>query len=227
MWRTNWPGLLEISWTKFVPVFYKAINEPLARDREKDTGYKCLHHLLIADNTGHRDGEQEDVTLERFGLLVKWFGVLNNDQGNILKRLQATAQNPWFHGDIQKLDCESLLASFAKEHGTFLVRLSTTEPVEKTPFTISKVARDGAVLHQRIGARSDGRGFYISQTSKAKGKTNEKIEAPGLVDKLIEKVTKDLHLKKPCPGSRYRDIFHTNKVDGYLPTPDDDDDDED
>lgn len=26
-WASNWPGQLSVSWNKFVPVFYKAINE--------------------------------------------------------------------------------------------------------------------------------------------------------------------------------------------------------
>ena len=107
----------------------------------------------------------------------------------------------------------------------FLVRLSTTEP-EKTPFTISKYSRDGTVTHQRVSARSDGRGFYVAFKTK---KGNEKIEEPGGIEKLIAKASKELRLKKACPGSRYHDFFEKRVAapysGGYLPSPDDDSDD--
>jgi serine/threonine protein kinase len=223
LWKKNWAGQLSVSFSKFIPVFYAAINEPLARDREGDASYKVLRHLLIVDGTGFKEGDAEEVTLERFGRMMKWFGNLNNDHGHILKRLVSLAQQAWFHGEMERPACETLLANI-KDHGVFLVRLSTTEP-EKTPFTISKYSRDGTVTHQRINARSDGRGHYVAFKTK---KGNEKIEAPGGVENLIAKCAKELRLKKACPGSRYHDFFEKRVTptynDGYLPAPDDSDD---
>lgn len=219
--------------------------QPLARDREADSSYKVLRHLLVVDGTGFKEGDPEEVTLERFGRMIKWFGNLVNDHGtplrchsffnisisllfnarthrttragHILKRIVSLAQQAWFHGEMERVACETLLANI-KDHGVFLVRLSTTEP-EKTPFTISKYSRDGTVTHQRINARSDGRGHYVAFKTK---KGNEKIEAPGGVENLIAKCSKELRLKRPCPGSRYHDFFEKRAAptyhDGYLPS---------
>jgi hypothetical protein len=224
LWKKNWAGQLSVSWIKFVPVFYEAIKEPLAREREKDSSYKVLRHLLIVDGTGFKEGDNEEVSVERFGRMMKWFGNLNNDQGNILKRIVALAQTPWFHGEIERPACETLLANI-RDPGVFLVRLSTTEP-ERTPFTLSKYSKDGSVTHQRINVRPDLRGHYVAFKTK---KGNEKIEAAGGVEKLVEKCAKDLRLKKACPGSRYHDFFEKRATpaynDGYLPAPDDDSDD--
>lgn len=104
--------------------------QSLARDREADSSYKVLRHLLIVDGTGFKEGDNEEVTLERFGRMIKWFGNLNNDHGtipcrrtcvvavayfdilgNILKRIVAVAQQPWFHGEMERPACETLLAN--------------------------------------------------------------------------------------------------------------------
>lgn len=55
--------------------------------------------------TKERDGEgagAAEVTLERFGLMCKWFGPVKSRSSNILKTLVGTMQHGWFHGDIER-----------------------------------------------------------------------------------------------------------------------------
>jgi len=53
------------------------------------------------------------------------------------------------------------------------------------------------------------------------GDKDKKLEAKGEIGKLIEKIANELDLKIPCPGRKYSELFMTNKVEGYLPSPDD------
>lgn len=68
--------------------------------------------------------------------------------------------------------------------GTYLVRVSLTDP-EKTPFTISKVGKDGKISHQRINIMKDRSGFYVYLKSS---KGQKKIEAQGGLEALINTV---------------------------------------
>jgi len=55
----------------------------------------------------------------------------------------------WFHGDISREEANDLLTKKKRKAGTFLVRLSISDPIE-SPFTISKLTKGGKVVHQRI-----------------------------------------------------------------------------
>jgi len=201
-------------------VLYKALNEPLARDRENSKEYRCLRALVLPE--WHKDGDDETVTLERFGLLCRWFGGLAAvGPSTLLKRIEETCRYPYFFGDLDRVASENLLSGYSKKPGTFLVRLSTTEPIEKTPFTISKVSSDGSVTHTRVNARTDGRGFYISVKTKS---GNLQIEAPSPFVNLIEKAKKKLKLREFALGSRFASLFKDAQGGGgYLPPADDSD----
>jgi len=71
----------------------------------------------------------------------------------------------------------------------------------------------------------DRSGYYIVIKSKEEGK-DKKIEAKGGIEVLISKVTSELGLKYPCPGRKYNELFISNKVEGYLPSPEDEDSDD-
>jgi hypothetical protein len=222
LWKENWKGKDETSFNKFVAALYKILEVPLGRDRERNTDYKCLKAIL---SENEKDTENSNVNIEKLGLLLKWFGPLQqtikNEETNIISIVGNVMKESWFHGDLPRPQCEALLTDYIKKKGTYLVRLSTTDPIEKSPFTISKVNKKGKINHQRVFVSRNRQGYYIVVKSKSDQK-DKKLEAKGEISNLIAKVAGELDLKTPCPGRKYGEIFQTNKVEGYLPSPDDD-----
>jgi len=178
--------------------------------KEESLDYLCMRSLLTTEKD-----ECYFVNIERLGLFFKWFGSLvqNEDDGwiSVFDIMKDIVKREWFFGDIFKKDCESLLASFRSKPGTFLVRLSLTEP-EITPFTISKISKAGGIVHQRIYRRIGKKGYYIF--IKRNGKS-EKIKSPDL-SSLIENVSSKINLKYVCPGRKYNEFFVDGKFFGYL-----------
>jgi len=237
MWKNKWPGELSISWNKFVTEYYSFLEIPYEKDRESDQKYKCLKFVLCPEK-----GDQQDtlVTLDRFGHFLKWFGPTHSASGNVLERLAELLLNKWFHGDISREKSESLLA--AAEKGTYLVRLSATEPIERAPFTISKVTKTGEINHQRIYANllpttttsttttttttspnkknSLSPPLTISYFTHIKHKTAVNTEkAEESLENLMTKVSTQLRLKKICPGWPYGLLF--SQVDSVYQVDDD------
>jgi len=210
LWATHFKGKDSVEFPKFAKVLYAHLKLP--PPNPKDISFKCLSAILPQKNK--RDGK-EIVTLERFGLFLKWFGPLKG-KPNIFDNMQAIMKNHWFHGDVDRVQSETLLND--QKPGVFLIRASTTEP-EKTPFTISKVGKDGKISHQRINIQKDRSGFYLYLKS-SKG-TQKKVEISGPLPNLIAKVSKDLNLKVACPGSKFKGIFETvREIGGYMEQPD-------
>eukprot|EP01129_Flabellula_baltica_P001831 TRINITY_DN11739_c0_g1_i1.p1 TRINITY_DN11739_c0_g1~~TRINITY_DN11739_c0_g1_i1.p1 ORF type:complete len:523 (-),score=125.74 TRINITY_DN11739_c0_g1_i1:23-1591(-) len=221
LWKDNWLGEYEISFITFVNVLQEYLGLNLGRDRERNTEFRCLKALL----TNGEESETATVSIEKFGLLLKWFGPLHQERKShpvtIVDVISRTMERGWFHGDITRTRSEALLADYLSKKGTFLVRLSTTEPIEKTPFTITKVNKSKAINHQRVYAREDRRGHYVIVKIKGKSK---RLTAAGGIENLLDKIARQLKLGRACPGRAYNEIFVANKVEGYLPNPEDESD---
>jgi len=86
------------------------------------------------------------------------------EERTLLGTMKRILEQSWFHGDISKENADSSLATNKIQENTgikffgnpigpqgdFLIRLSFFEPVEKHPFTITKVDKKGVIFHQRI-----------------------------------------------------------------------------
>lgn len=163
------------------------------------------------------------VSVQKFAHFVDWFGPLtlkSADNFTIFARMKLIMNQAWFHGDITKEDAERLLAT--EKSGTFLLRLSVSEPT--APYTISKKTKKGQINHQRI--KKDPKTGAISvKIVYGDKKESVAVSSAGIHSKdnlmtFIEKqLSKELYLKYPCPGSKYRALFiptfQTNLV-GYL-----------
>jgi len=177
LWKENWKGKDEISFNKFVSALYRVLDLNLGRDRERNIDYKCLKAILAESD---KDSENCNVNIEKFGLLQKWFGNLKQTiksvDTNIISIIGNVMKEPWFHGDLPRNTCEVLLSDYVKKKGTYLVRLSTTDPIEKSPFTISKVNKKGKVNHQRVFVSRNRQGYYVVVKSK-NGDKDKKIRS--------------------------------------------------
>jgi serine/threonine protein kinase len=220
LWSDNWFGQNHCTWNKFLQPFYKKMGEPLGRDREIQTSYKILLFLLTKDSS--TDGALI-VDVEAFGRFLAWFGPLTGKGSpSFLERMLAICSEKWFHGTIERTQAEALLAQY-KRKGSFLVRLSLTDP-HACPFTISRLTMGKAVEHQRIFRSKDGVSLYTN-IKNPKDKTNTKYEEKTL-DALIKKISKPLDLKEVCLGSQFQQKFFADagEVGDYNEPVDDDED---
>jgi len=123
----------------------------------------------------------EVVTMERLDKVVKWFGTFFDPVVGpaVNKEINTLASQNWFHWDISRDESTSRLSM--QEEGTFLIRLSSTDP-KITPFTLSLTGNQ----HRRIKRVAEG--------YKLQGK-------PKVYADLLDLVTncEDYSLRKPCP----------------------------
>jgi len=68
------------------------------------------------------------------------------------------------------------------------------------------------VEHQRVQRSKTG--LY---TTVKTAKESKKVETTGGIDSLLKKISKDLGLKTPCPGSQFHlKIYAPSTADGYI-----------
>ena len=156
----------------------------------------------------------DKVSLERFGFILSLFGPIVGSNRRVLilekvflifsfinkvcfflltnamnKKIKRTLYQTWFHGDIDKNQAEDRIRAQINMPGTYLIRFSSVPGV----FTLSS-STEFSVEHRRItynpneGYKINGVCFYS-------------------LEKLIKAAAGPLHLKHPCPGSRFANIF--------------------
>jgi len=153
------------------------------------------------------------VDLHRFGLVLSWFGPLQNqpyepDNKNFLDRLLKIMCRPWFFGDIERSECEDLLNSSKKKKGTFLVRLNlggSEEPL-LSPFCISKINKEGRVEHIRVYVEPTG--FHIhTKVKTAKGTINSNESVQGDFLTMIKRLKSKDVISEGMICQKYQGIF--------------------
>jgi serine/threonine protein kinase len=219
-WKNNFLGKIHATWKDFVDKFSKLLNVNAADD---PVSFEALQKLIGEPNREPNPTDPVVVSVQKFAHFVDWFGPLtlkSAENFTIFARMKLIMNQAWFHGDITKEDAERLLAT--EKSGTFLLRLSVSEPT--APYTISKKTKKGQINHQRI--KKDPKTGAISvKIVYGDKKESVTVSSAGIHSKdnlmtFIEKqLSKELYLKYPCPGSKYRALFiptfQTNLV-GYL-----------
>jgi len=170
---------------------------------------RCLKMVLAEKpkNVGGLNIESNDevVSMENWGKILSWFGplVVRGSGIILLEKLRSLLSNVWFHGNISTPEAESRLSG--KGAGTFLIRFSTSSP---GAFTISKVAPNKSINHQRIIYRV-GRGFELGNNVVYHS-----------LDDLVKGQSKELNLLTSCPGSYlYAQLFSPQVSAGYIANP--------
>jgi hypothetical protein len=195
---------LAVPFNKFAEALYTKLALRIPQKPDDNPKYLCLKAMSCDPLF-----KAPTVTIERFSLATKWFGpLLGHDNKTIIEEIYDIMVCPWFHGDISKDEAVYLLSGDgnAKKHkGTFLVRLSTSEPVIQNPFTITKLNAKHEAVHQRIYFK-DGR---YSIPIKDKNGESEICSVKGLKH-LIEDVIKAKYVTHIAPRTRYSHIFQAN-----------------
>jgi hypothetical protein len=185
-WQDRFGVMEQVLWREAEPAFlefFGAIG--------KSSRAAHVHALLSKP----RDHGQDIVTLEWFGSVVDWFGPLTDAN---LREMYATLAEKWFHGDVSTSDAERMLGD--EPIGTYLVRFSTQS---RGLFTISRIATNKAIHHQRIQHPPLHAEFSIL-TRHYKS-----------LREMVASETNALLLAKPCPGSMFRNIFQKRSIAGY------------
>jgi len=143
-WEKYFRGKSKVPWDQFMKRFALQLGK---RHPKIPLEIACLEKLGVEE-----EGGEKFVTIERFSSLLKWFGKMKQDQQDILTRLQAVMSQDWFFGAISAGDAEDQLKLYKDKPGTFLVRLNMggSNPIEKAPFTISRIDSRGKSVHTRI-----------------------------------------------------------------------------
>jgi len=183
---------------------------------------------------------QEVVTLERFGLLLKWFGPLTFKNKNIVDKIFNIVSHPWFHGEILR-DRLSILTTkqteklqkSKKDKKEFLVRFSESEPIEKHPFSITVFTKTNTPSY-RVNYDSDSGMYSVSVLKKGELVTRSHPDLPGLMENLVgrKSIIRLEGLKYFVQSDLFTKIFSTFSNPNYQPQgnkeeEDDDDDDDD
>jgi hypothetical protein len=204
-WEKNFKQLARVHIDVFVPSLIKTL-KPVTKKSQTIKEESCLKALLEEE-----DGDEKVVSIERFGALLTWFGRMKIDKFTILDRVLEVMSSPWFFGMESSQQVERRIAVLqTKPRGTFLVRLNTGErtPIDKAPFTITRVGDDGNVVHTRVYTNKKG-GLTIKpnegETITSKGTSIRDFVA------LIQTKNATL-LTVPCPGWPFEHIFAATPI---------------
>eukprot|EP01123_Difflugia_compressa_P003664 TRINITY_DN148_c0_g1_i1.p1 TRINITY_DN148_c0_g1~~TRINITY_DN148_c0_g1_i1.p1 ORF type:complete len:522 (-),score=81.39 TRINITY_DN148_c0_g1_i1:279-1844(-) len=194
-WEKNFPARARVPLSEFLSKFCKTLN-----NKSTEADRKCLTALLKEE-----DGDEEVVTIERFSSLLKWFGKMRSEV-TVIDKVVKVLSCPWFFGSISANVAEDKL-KLSGVQGCFLVRLNMGGgmPIEKAPFSISRVSEEGNIVHTRVYPREKvGWMIQYGKGSKIRNKTSNLEDFIAHV-KLIEPKL----LTIPCPGWPYSDLFLT------------------
>jgi serine/threonine protein kinase len=216
-WLNYWKGKTEAKFSQFAEELYYSVYLPLPTENLlEDFKYLSLLAILCENKDVN-----SMVTLEKFALALKWFGDLKESDSNIIDSIYKIVKNPWFHGNITREEATDVLTKKKRKPGTFLVRLSSSEPIESNPFTLSKLTKDGKVQHHRIyKAKEEGKEVFSLSIPTEGDEKNTKIVADNLT-KLIDLAIEKFRFKNSViPRKKFADIFNEkndeDNDEGYI-----------
>jgi len=204
-WDKYFKGKSKAPWDQFVKRFTPLLGK---KERSKlQLEYACLQKLVAEEE---KVGEKF-ISVERFGALLKWFGPIKSDSGDILERIQCTMKCDWFFGGCSSDEAETLLKLY-KDPGTFLVRLNMkgSNPIEKSPFTISRIDERGKILHTRIQRKDDGLRITVGKGDSQFKFSQESNRLDHFISQLKEKEPSLFRVS--CPGWPFERLFKKPEI---------------
>lgn len=181
-WNANFAGKSRVRFDKFEAALnqFLKVNTADVDEAEAAVRPKCLRAMLGLEIDSTQGSDM--VHLEAFGKVLHWLGPLGRT-AEFYSRLSNLLSKAWFHGSVQTAEAERRLADRAE--GCFLIRFSTSQPGS---YTISKVKKGGAPVHQRIECKENL--YYVASRSYA------------TLELLLQGEYENLGLRGACPGSK-------------------------
>ena len=188
-WNANFSGKSRVRFDKFEEALNKFLNVDMATVDPNDARIrsKCLRALVGLEFDDKVAQKSDMVHIEALGQVLHWLGPLTTT-ADFYDHLSSLLSKAWFHGSVQTAEAERRLADRAE--GCFLIRFSTSSAGS---YTISKVKKGGAPVHQRIEHKNGA--FHVNTRSYHS------------LELLLQGEYENLCLKGACPGSRYSAIF--------------------
>jgi len=116
-----------------------------------------------------------------------------------------------FFGGCSSDEAETLLKLY-KDPGTFLVRLNMkgSNPIEKSPFTISRIDERGKILHTRIQRKDDGLRITVGKGDSQFKFSQESNRLDHFISQLKEKEPSLFRVS--CPGWPFERLFKKPEI---------------
>jgi len=164
--------------------------------------FECLEKLAVEEE----QAGEKFISIERYGTLLKWFGPIKSEGSDILDHIQNTMSQDWFFGAFSYDDAEGVLKRH-KLPGTFLVRLNIggSTPAETFPFTISRVEKQGLIVHSRIQRIPGGLKILIGKGDSQFTFSQNSYSLQSFITQLKRK--QPALFKESCPGWPFKYIF--------------------
>eukprot|EP01123_Difflugia_compressa_P016234 TRINITY_DN989_c1_g1_i1.p1 TRINITY_DN989_c1_g1~~TRINITY_DN989_c1_g1_i1.p1 ORF type:complete len:607 (-),score=129.29 TRINITY_DN989_c1_g1_i1:50-1618(-) len=200
MWKSFFPDKETVPLDQFYYAMWQTLyrkNPP--KPEEDDTKLKCLD--AVVRPVGQKI---ETISVDRFGLLLYWYGPLHPTTGkhmDMLEKIEELLRKTWYHGEISAAEAEDLLKNDTKK-GDFLIRCSLNPAA---PFVISRLENAKVPVHHRIVYNRTTHTYKMQFQLK---KTDEIREISGsTLDEFVTETKKTLALKKPVVCTKFSNIF--------------------
>jgi len=204
-WDKYFRGKSKAPWEQFMKRFVLQLGK---RVPKIPLEIACLEKLVVEE-----EGGEKFITIERFSSLLKWFGKMKQqDQSqqpqDILTRIHAVLSQDWFFGAISSADAETSLKLYKDKPGTFLVRLNMggNNPIEKAPFTISRIDSRGKSVHTRVQISKHGGLRVKVGTGSSKLKL---VQSSNRLDEFVKRLNEQQPtlFGSSCPGWPFKALF--------------------
>jgi len=206
MWSRYFKDRTTVSIDEFITSLWKGVIGTKVPEPDDETFIylKCVEAVIIPPGS-----YSEEVTLDRFGLFIHWYGPLLSSRGeNVFHKLDSLLRAEWYHGELSAHAAEDLLRS-KTAGGDYLIRCSLNH---QAPFTMSRLVNNSLVHYRILYNRSSG--VYKMQYQTRKKSNNEDTgEISGnSLSEFVRQSCKVLGLKSPIKCNKFQPLFQKQKT---------------
>eukprot|EP01124_Arcella_intermedia_P025182 TRINITY_DN4445_c0_g2_i1.p1 TRINITY_DN4445_c0_g2~~TRINITY_DN4445_c0_g2_i1.p1 ORF type:complete len:333 (-),score=62.99 TRINITY_DN4445_c0_g2_i1:62-1060(-) len=210
LWMNNFSDQDAVPPEKLFQAVWKTLYN---KKKPESPNEHILQKALETVITGSTNSNLESVSLDRFGLILHWYGPFESNNSNILLKIIDLLMKPWYHGEINVTEAEELLNT-SSGSDNFLIRCSSSSV---SPFTLSRSQatpdNSKTVLHHRINF--DNKQNYYSIQYQAKDSNIKEVHGTN-VEELVEKVKIVLGIKNAVICTKFSKLLTDETNSRYV-----------